>query len=583
MNAGVCFSCGKLYHKIKDCLKRRSGSVNSSINEAQQKKPKTQGRVFAITKQDAHASNAVVSSTLSLFCREATVLFNSSATHSFVSCAFSAYANKPAEPLDLCMTIGTPTGDSMLVEQVFKSCLISVGGRDFLVDLLPLKMRDFDIILRMDWLATNYASIDCFSKEIVFHKPGEKEFRFQGIRNSCDTLTSAIKATKMLTKGCEGFLAFVSSYNSIKASLENIPVVKEFPDRQWLELVKDYDCSINYYPGKANVVAYALKRKSLGSLAHLITTENHILRDLEKCGVMVVTHGQLVRIGDDVRKGAKPDFKLDESDVLWYGKRLCVLDDGEMKKEILSEAHSTAYSVHPDLGDSWEKHLTLIEFSYNNSFHSSIGMPPYEALYGRKCRSPIYWDKVGERRLLGPELIQITVDKIKIIKEHLRAAQSRQRSYADHRRRDLEFKAGDFVSLKVSPWKRVFRFGKKGKLSPGFIGPFEVLERIGTVAYWVALPPNLSRLHNVFHVSVLRNYMADPSHVLNYRPIQISQDMTYEEHPLKILDWKQQVLRSRVFSFVKVHWRNHPIEEATWEREVEMKEKYPQLLETQDT
>ncbi|KAK1560346.1 hypothetical protein Q3G72_025572 [Acer saccharum] len=181
INTGACFGCGKSDHKIKDCPKRRSSSVISSINEAQQKKPKTQGRVFAITEQDAHASNDVVSGTLSLFCREATVLFDSGATHSFVSCAFSTYANKPAEPLDLCMTIGTPTGDSMLVEQVFKSCLISVGGRDFLVDLLPLKMRDFDIILGMDWLAANYASIDCFSKEIVFHKPGEKEFRFQGI------------------------------------------------------------------------------------------------------------------------------------------------------------------------------------------------------------------------------------------------------------------------------------------------------------------------------------------------------------------------------------------------------------------
>ncbi|TXG51789.1 hypothetical protein EZV62_024313 [Acer yangbiense] len=214
-----------------------------------------------------------------------------------------------------------------------------------------------------------------------------------------------------------------------------------------------------------------------------------------------------------------------------------------------------------DLGDSWEKHLTWIKFSYNNSFHSSIGMPPYEALYDRKCRSPICWDE-----------------------ERLRAAQSRQKSYADHRRRDLEFKAGDFfVFLKVSPWKGVFRFGKKGKLSPRFIEPFEVLERIDTMAYRVALPPNLSRLHNVFHVSVLRKYMVDPSHVLDYQPIQISQDMTYEEHPLKILNWKQQVLRTRVFSFVKVHWRNHPIEEATWEREEEMKEKYPQLFETQDT
>ncbi|KAH9658002.1 hypothetical protein KPL70_023316 [Citrus sinensis] len=226
-----------------------------------------------------------------------------------------------------------------------------------------------------------------------------------------------------------------------------------------------------------------------------------------------------------------------------------------------------------DLSGGWEEHPMLIEFAYNNSFHSSIGMAPFEALYGRKCRSPICWDEVGERKLLGPELIQITVDKIKLIRGRLQTAQSRQKSYADRRRRELEFKKGDFVFLKVSPWKGVFRFGKTGKLSPRFIGPFEILERIGPVAYRIALPPSLSRLHNVFHVSVLRKYIADPLHVLDYQPIQINEDMLYEEQPIE-----EQVLRNRFIPLVKVRWMNHSIEEATWEREAEMLEKYPQLF-----
>ncbi|KAK1550658.1 hypothetical protein Q3G72_022563 [Acer saccharum] len=203
-----------------------------------------------------------------------------------------------------------------------------------------------------------------------------------------------------------------------------------------------------------------------------------------------------------------------------------------------------------DLDGSKEKHLTLINFAYSSSFHSSIGMPPYEALHGKKCKSLF--------------------------------AKMRWKIYVDRHRRDLEFEVGDFVFLKVSPWKRVFHFGKKGKLSLGLQGIFEVLERIGTVAYLVAFPPNLSRLHNVFHVLVIRKYVADLSHMLD-QPNQISQDMTCEEHPLKILNLKQHVLRTRVFSFVKVQWRNHPIEEATWEREEEMKEKYHQLFETQGT
>jgi hypothetical protein len=138
---------------------------------------------------------------------------------------------------------------------------------------------------------------------------------------------------------------------------------------------------------------------------------------------------------------------------------------------------------------NWDDHLPLIEFAYNNSYHSSIQMAPYEALYGRKCRSPICWEEVGERKLLGPELVQMSTEKIKLIREWLKTAQSRQKSYADRRRRDLEFHIGDFVFLKVSPFSGVKRFEKKGKLSPRFVGPFEILEMIGTVAYRIALPP----------------------------------------------------------------------------------------------
>ena len=124
------------------------------------------------------------------------------------------------------------------------------------------------------------------------------------------------------------------------------------------------------------------------------------------------------------------------------------------------------------LEGSWETHLPLIEFAYNNGYHSSIKMAPFEALYGRKCRSPVCWDEVGEQQVIGPEIVQKTVEKIKIIRERIQAAQNRQKSYADNRRRELEFQVGDHVFLKVSPTKGVYRFGIKGKLSPRYIGPF---------------------------------------------------------------------------------------------------------------
>ena len=148
--------------------------------------------------------------------------------------------------------------------------------------------------------------------------------------------------------------------------------------------------------------------------------------------------------------------------------------------------------------------MLLVEFAYNNSYQTSIGMAPYEALYGRPCRSPLCWVETGETALLGPDLVQETTEKIKSVQQRLVTAQSRQKSYADNRRRPLEFQVGDHVFLKVQPRRGIVRFGQKGKLAPRFIGPFEILQRIGEVAYRLALPPQLSGVHNVFHVSMLR-------------------------------------------------------------------------------
>ncbi|KAL6211440.1 hypothetical protein ACLB2K_016666 [Fragaria x ananassa] len=186
--------------------------------------------------------------------------------------------------------------------------------------------------------------------------------------------------------------------------------------------------------------------------------------------------------------------------------------------------------------ESWDKNISLMEFAYNNSFHSSIGMGPFEALYGKQCRTPLCWIEVGERELCGPEIIHDTNEKTKVVKDRLKAAQSRQKSYADVRMKDLEFQVGDWVFLKLSPWKGVVHFGKRGKLSPRYIGSYEIIERVGSLAYRLSLPPELPRIHNVFHVSMLRKYIADPSHVLEEQPISLQKDLSYEEELVQILD-----------------------------------------------
>lgn len=156
--------------------------------------------------------------------------------------------------------------------------------------------------------------------------------------------------------------------------------------------------------------------------------------------------------------------------------------DGQSERTI-QILEDMLWSCALDLQGNWDDHLPLVEFTYNNSYHASIGMALYEALYGRRCRSPTCWNEVGEQRLLGLELIQITSEKVQLIKKRLLMAQSRQMSYADNHRREIGFEVGDHMFLKVSPTRGVMRFGIKGKLSPRFVGPFEILEKMGVVAY----------------------------------------------------------------------------------------------------
>ena len=194
---------------------------------------------------------------------------------------------------------------------------------------------------------------------------------------------------------------------------------------------------------------------------------------------------------------------------------------------------------------NWSNHLSLVEFMYNNSYQESIRMAPYEALYGRPCRSPTCWLEVGESSLFGPEIVLETTEKIQLIRERLRTTQSRQKSYADRRQRPLEFQDGDYVFLKVSPKKGVFRFGKKGKLALRYIGPFEVIKVVGKATYQLRLPAQLSKVHDVFHVSMLRKYLSDAMSVVNLEDIEVQDGVTYEEQPMRILDTKEKVLRNK--------------------------------------
>ncbi|GJW69058.1 putative reverse transcriptase domain-containing protein [Tanacetum coccineum] len=231
-----------------------------------------------------------------------------------------------------------------------------------------------------------------------------------------------------------------------------------------------------------------------------------------------------------------------------------------------------------DFGKGWVKHLPLAEFSYNNSYHASIKAAPYEALYGRKCRSPVCWAEVGEAQLTGPELIQETTEKIVLIKQRMQAAQDRQKSYADRKRKPMEFEVGDRVMLKVSPWKGVVRFGKRGKLNPRYVGPFKVLAKVGKVAYRLELPQELSRVHHTFHVSNLKKCYADEPLVMPLEGIHVDDKLQFVEEPVEIMEREIKRLKQSRIPLVKVRWNSRRGPEFTWEREDSFKQKYPQLF-----
>ncbi|KAI3522357.1 hypothetical protein L1887_00076 [Cichorium endivia] len=207
-----------------------------------------------------------------------------------------------------------------------------------------------------------------------------------------------------------------------------------------------------------------------------------------------------------------------------------------------------------DFGGSWDTYLPLAEFSYNNSYHASIGVPPYEMLYGRKCRTPICWGEVGQRVLGSTEIVQKTTEYIQRIRERLQVAQSRQKSYADKRRSNLEFQVGDYVLLKVSPWKGVIRFRKRGKLGPRYIGPYKIIAR-------------------------LRKCLADETALVPLDDIQVDERLNYVEKPIAILERKTKTLRNKEIGILKVQWQHRRGSEWTWEPEEEMRRHYPELFE----
>nr|GEX68692.1 putative reverse transcriptase domain-containing protein [Tanacetum cinerariifolium] len=297
--------------------------------------------------------------------------------------------------------------------------------------------------------------------------------------------------------------------------------------RRWIELFINYECEIRYHPGKANVVAVALSRKERAKPKRVRVIAMIIQFGVKRMILAAQSESfkQENAQAERLRSLDQPmERKEDES--LYFMDRIWVPLVGGVRTIIMDEAHKT-------------------------SFHSSIRYAPFEALCERKCRSTILWDEIEESRLIGQKLVQETTDKVVLIKEKLKATRDRQKSYADNRRKPLEFEVEDRVLLKVSPWKGMIRFGKKGKLAPRYVGPFEILERIRPIAYQLRLPGELSSVHDTFHVSNLKRCLADANLHVPLDEIKIDKTLRFVEEPVEIIDREVKSLKRSKILIVK--------------------------------
>eukprot|EP00253_Pinus_taeda_P036268 PITA_36268 len=250
--------------------------------------------------------------------------------------------------------------------------------------------------------------------------------------------------------------------------------------------------------------------------------------------------------------------------------------DGQTKRvnQVLEDMLRAYVMTKPT---QWEEYLHLVEFAYNNGYHTSTQLSPFEVLYGRKCRTPSSWGGPEDKLSLGPEMLKEMEDMVKKVCANLKAAQDRQKIFADRKRRFKEYQIGDHVFVRIQARRSTLQWSGCAKLAPRYFGPFQILARVGPVAYQLALLSHI-RIHNVFHVSVLKKYVYDPKHVIKWQDVRVEPEGEVLVEPQSILNRREVRLRKRFITQIKVLWQHYGPEEATWEDEEITRKVYPDLF-----
>ncbi|GJR23515.1 putative reverse transcriptase domain-containing protein [Tanacetum coccineum] len=511
----TCLGCGEKGH-FKDKCPKAGNQQNDGAR----------GRAYVVVENPQQNPN-VVTGTFLLNDHYACILFDSGAEKSFVSSAFTHFINIAPATLNTSYEVELADGKVVSTNTILRSCTLVLCNHVFKIDLLPTRLGSFDVIIGMDWLAYHRVVIDCYEKIVCIPLPNGKILEVQGERPKKDLRSLAcIKADEK--------------------KLDDIRVVRDFPevfpdDLLGLPLVREIECG---FLQQSEIPEWKWEKITMDFVTKFPKSSSG--------------HDMIWVVVDRLTKSdhflpIREDYKTEKLAKIYTN-------------EIVAR-HGVLVSTISDR---------------DGRFTSYLWKAFQEALGTRLDMSTAYHpqtDGQSERTIQTlKDMLRACVMDFGGSWERLKTARSRQKSYADKRRKPLEFQVGDRVLLKVSPWKGVVRFGKKGKLAPRYVGPFEIVEHVGPVAYRLKLPQELSCVHDTFHVSNLKKCLAEPDVQIPLDEIEIDENLRFVEEPIEIVERDVKKLKRRRIPLVKVRWNSRQGAEYTWEREDQFRKKYPNLF-----